>query len=47
MIQWDCERPKGDFETGDDKLQIDDAALVPVVQLDDTAQPEKYSRSTA
>ena len=24
MIQWDCERPKGDFETtDDDKLQID------------------------
>ena len=80
MIQWDCETPKGDFETGDDKLQTDDAALLPVVlpavlpvvlpvlpvlpifpvvlpvvllvvlpvvQIDNTAQSESCSQSTA
>ena len=27
VIQWDCERPKEDFETGDDKLQKDGSTV--------------------
>ena len=27
VIQWDCERPKEDFETGDDKIQKDGSTV--------------------
>ena len=44
VIQWDCERPKGDFETGDDKLQKDGGTVRELLAMHSQRGSSKMSQ---